>query len=306
MRFGADHVVVRVPATSANLGPGFDSLGVALSLYDDLEIRALGSPHSIVEVRGQGAGSVPTDSSHLVIRALHAALEHVGAPLVGVELRCMNRIPHGRGLGSSAAAVVAGLVAARELIAEPEALDNVTLLRLATEFEGHPDNAAPAIYGGATISWTRDDGVPATTRIAVQDHLAPIVCVPDGELATSSARGVLPVSLSYSDAVFNLSRSALLVHALTTDSSLLLEATDDRLHQPHRRQVLGESMALVDEFRAHGIPASVSGAGPSVLLWDGTGQDASAVIAAAEARGWTILELGIDTTGARSARKSQA
>ena len=151
MRLRADRVQVRVPATSANLGPGYDAMGVALALHDELEVRAVASAGVDVVVEGEGAGSVPTDERHLVVQAIRRALDHVGAPQAGLALTCRNAIPHGRGLGSSAAAVVAGVIAARGLISEPEALDDATVLALATQMEGHPDNAAPAILGGATI-----------------------------------------------------------------------------------------------------------------------------------------------------------
>ena len=157
MRLGADHVRVRVPATSANLGPGFDALGIALGLYDELEVRALASPGVTVEVTGEGAGQVPDDEQHLVVSSLRAALDQVGASQTGLHLVCHNRIPHGRGLGSSAGAVVAGIVAARGLIAEPEALSDDVAIDLAGRIEGHPDNAAPAVLGGATLAWS-DDG----------------------------------------------------------------------------------------------------------------------------------------------------
>ena len=157
MRLGADHVRVRVPATSANLGPGFDAFGIALGLYDELEVRALASPGVTVEVTGEGAGQVPDDEQHLVVSSLRAALDQVGASQTGLHLVCHNRIPHGRGLGSSAGAVVAGIVAARGLIAEPEALSDDVAIDLAGRIEGHPDNAAPAVLGGATLAWS-DDG----------------------------------------------------------------------------------------------------------------------------------------------------
>lgn len=306
MRLGADHVRVRVPATSANLGPGFDSLGLALAHYDDLEVRALGSNTSTATVTGQGADQVPTDASHLVIRALHAALEYVGAPLVGVELRCHNRIPHGRGMGSSAAAVVAGIAAARELIAEPEALDAQTMLELATKFEGHPDNAAPAIYGGATVSWLDGAGKPHATHLNVHPELVPFVLVPDTTLPTASARGVLPAQVPHADAAFNVGRVALLVQSLANPSARLLVATEDRLHQEYRREVLAASMTVVDRLRELGIPASISGAGPSVLGWQLPGTEAGEQLRqiSTELTEWSLLQPGIDTTGVRGARVS--
>jgi homoserine kinase len=321
VRLGADRVRVRVPATSANLGPGFDALGVALSLYDELEVRALGSAGVTVEVTGEGAGDVPDDETHLVVRALRVALDHVGAPQTGLHLVCHNRIPHGRGLGSSAAAVVAGIVAARELVAEPDALPDETVLALATAMEGHPDNAAPAVLGGATIAWTdTSTGAVGATRIAVHPDLAPVAVVPAVQLSTKAARGVLPRSVPHVDAAFQAGRAALLVHALGADPSLLLAATEDRLHQEYRRSVMRDSMALVDALRSHGVAAVVSGAGPTVLALarrtggapgaDGAGRtDADAALEAAFGGvmgGWRIVPLAVDTVGALGEKVSAA
>jgi homoserine kinase len=312
VRLGADRVRVRVPATSANLGPGFDALGVALALHDELEVRALGSAGVTVEVTGEGAGEVPDDETHLVVQALRAALDHVGAPQTGLHLVCHNRIPHGRGLGSSAAAVVAGIVAARELVAEPDALPDETVLALATAMEGHPDNAAPAILGGATIAWTDTvTGTVGATRIAVHPDVAPVAVVPSAQLSTKAARGVLPRSVPHVDAAFQAGRAALLVHALGSEPALLLAATEDRLHQEYRRAVMRDSMALVDALRSHGVPAVVSGAGPTVLALarrtgittgpDGVeGTDADAALEAAfggAMGGWRIVPLAVDTVG---------
>lgn len=213
MQLGADHVVVRVPATSANLGPGFDALGLALALYDELEVRLVASDDVVVDVFGEGAGQVPTDAEHLVVRALRHTLELAGAPLTGLRMTCSNAIPHGRGLGSSAAAVVAGVVAARALLAEPRALDSRAVLAIATEFEGHPDNAAPAITGGATVAWQDGDG-PRAVGLEVDPSIVATVLVPDSRLATSRARAVLPATVPHADAAFNAGRSALLVEAL--------------------------------------------------------------------------------------------
>ena len=196
MRLGADHVRVRVPATSANLGPGFDAFGIALGLYDELEVRALGSPGVTVEVTGEGAGQVPDDEQHLVVSSLRAALDQVGASQTGLHLVCHNRIPHGRGLGSSAGAVVAGIVAARGLIAEPEALSDDVAIDLAARIEGHPDNAAPAVLGGATLAW-RDDGRFRAIDLAVHDDLALLAIVPPNHLSTKAARGVLPATVPH-------------------------------------------------------------------------------------------------------------
>ncbi|TGY84518.1 homoserine kinase, partial [Cellulomonas shaoxiangyii] len=266
MRLRAAHVRVRVPATSANLGPGFDALGLALGLHDDLEVRALGSAGVRVDVEGEGAGEVPTDEQHLVVRALRAALDHVGAPQTGLHLVCRNRIPHGRGLGSSAAAVVAGVLAARGLVGDPDVLGDDDALALATELEGHPDNAAPALLGGFTLAWAgeRDGGVRAV-RLPVHPDVVPVAVVPQQHLSTRAARGVLPAHVPHADAAWQAARAGLLVEALGRRPDLLLDATGDRLHQGYRRSVMPESLALVDALRARGVAAVVSGAGPTVL-----------------------------------------
>ncbi|GHG57145.1 homoserine kinase [Flavimobilis marinus] len=306
MRLGTDHVRVAVPATSANLGPGFDALGLALGRYDTIEVRALGSPGARVEVEGEGAGEVPDGEEHLVVRALRAAIDVVGAPQTGLHLLCDNRIPHGRGLGSSAGAVVAGIAAARALIADPEALDDDLVLALATEFEGHPDNAAPAVLGGATVSWLTPDGVRAR-RFAVHDDVEPWVLVPHERLATSRARGVLPSQVPHADAAFNAGRAALLVEALSRAPELLFDATDDRLHQGYRSGVMAATAELVGELRGAGLPAVVSGAGPTVLvLARASDGDASRVALddALRSRGdaWRLWRPGIDTSGVRTER----
>ena len=304
MRLRADRVRVRVPATSANLGPGFDALGLALGLHDDVEVRALGSPEVVVEVTGEGAGEVPDDERHLVVQALRTALDHVGAPQSGVHLVCHNRIPHGRGLGSSAAAVVAGIAAARGLVSEPEALSDDVALALATQMEGHPDNAAPAIHGGATVAWSTAAGV-GVAPLVVHPDVAPVAIVPANRLSTSSARGVLPSTVPHADAAFQAGRAALLVEALGRRPDLLLDATADRLHQEYRRRVMPHSLALVDALRAAGVAAVVSGAGPTVLALarrtaDGTDADAAIVTAFGPTLGgWRVLPLPVDAEGVR-------
>ena len=302
MRFATDAVRVRVPATSANLGPGFDAMGLALDLFDEIEVRALGAAETRVEVVGEGAGHVPEDDTHLIVRALRHALDVVGAPQVGVAMRCTNRIPHCRGLGSSAAAVVAGIVAARGLVAEPEALDDDVALRIATEFEGHPDNAAPALLGGATVAWTGEDG-PRAARLDVHSAIVPVVIVPPVQLATSAARGVLPAQVPHADAAFSAGRAALLVEALGRRPELLLAATEDRLHQAYRGAVMPDSLALVGALRARGVAAVVSGAGPTVLALARSvpgGTDADGVIAEVfgpAMGGWRVRPLAVAHRG---------
>lgn len=265
MRLASDHVHVTVPATAGNLGPGFDSLGMALGMFDELEVRAVASTSVSLEIEGEGAESLPRDESHLVVQAIRAALDHVGASQTGLEIRAVNRIPHGRGLGSSAAAVVAGITAARAMIAEPEALDRSEALRLATAFEGHPDNAAPAIFGGATVAWM-DQGVPHAAALEVADEIETAVLVPAATLPTREARAVLPAQVPHVHAAFNVGRASLLVHALAGRPEFLSAATEDKLHQEYRAAVMPSAQALLTHLRDRGLAAVVSGAGPSVLV----------------------------------------
>jgi len=294
VRLAADRALVTVPATSANLGPGFDALGIALSVRDEISVRAIAG-ETTVRVTGQGAGEVPTDASHLVARATLRALEYVGAPLTGLELHCHNRIPHGRGLGSSAAAVVAGIVAARGLISEPEALSDEVALALATEFEGHPDNAAPALLGGFTVAWITDDDTPRAVNVPVAAGVEPVLLVPNEQCATSDARGVLPTRIPHVDAAFNAGRAALLTYALSSDPSLLFEATADRLHQNYRATVMPEAARVLAQLREAGVPAVISGAGPAILVLA-----ASADVNVAEIAGnnWHHAAVEIDEVGA--------
>lgn len=304
MRLGSDHVRVRVPATSANLGPGFDALGLALGLYDEVEVKAVARPEVIVDVDGEGAGEVPTDESHLVVRALQVGIEAAGAPLTGLHVRCTNRIPHGRGLGSSAAAVVAGITAARALVEDPDSLSDELTLALATEFEGHPDNAAPAILGGGTVAWQSAHG-PRAVPLTVHPDIVPTVLVPTHRLATSRARGALPATVPHADAAVNAGRSALLVHALASRPDLLWDATEDRLHQEYRASAMGSSSELVRALRASGHAATISGAGPTVLV---LGTAAGERRLAADLRelldegSWRVLRPGVDTGGVHATR----
>lgn len=306
MRLGSDHVRVRVPATSANLGPGFDCLGLALAHYDTIDIRALGSPEVVVEVTGEGAGELPTGEDHLIVRAIRAALDEVGAPQVGLHLVCENRIPHGRGMGSSAAAVVAGILAVRMLIGDPTALGNTRAFRIATQFEGHPDNAAPAILGGATVSWTGGDG-PHATELCLHPDIAPVVLVPEERCATRTARGVLPPTVPHADAAFTAGRAALLVQAMCQRPELLFEATEERLHQEYRAEVMPRTWQLLTALRDAGQAAVVSGAGPSILVLEraSDGDRGAAVrreILAGVREAWTVLTPGVATAGALAER----
>jgi len=259
---------VTVPATSANLGPGFDALALALGLADDVvaEVRGPAEPALTVEVTGEAAQEVPRDATHLIVRVLDRAAAHAGAARPPLRLRCTNRIPHGRGLGSSAAATVAGLLLARGLLA-PD-LDDDAVLALATEVEGHPDNVAACLLGGLAIAWSGEGGVRAVRSEVAPDVRAAVLVPPDA-LPTERARGMLPSTVPHPDAAFTAGRAALLVEALTRRSDLLLPATEDRLHQDYRAAAMPESARLIRALRAQGVAAVVSGAGPSVLVLAG-------------------------------------
>ncbi|WP_375384839.1 homoserine kinase [uncultured Microbacterium sp.] len=300
-------VAVRVPATSANLGPGFDTLGLALSVYDELLVTTLDDDRVEIEVTGQGANAVPLDASHLVVRSMAHAFASVGRRMPGVRLQARNVIPHGRGLGSSGAAVVSGLLAAKGLLEIDGAgsgdgglvIGDEALLRLATELEGHPDNVAPALFGGLTIAWMDETG-PQHKKLLVHRGVSPVVFVPESTMSTSVARSLQPLQVPREDAVFNVSRSALLIAALIQSPELLLAATGDRLHQDYRAQAMPETDRLVRTLRAAGFAAVVSGAGPSVLvLADGPGRrlQAAEVAASVTDTPWDALMLAVDFKG---------
>jgi homoserine kinase len=285
---------VRAPATSANLGPGFDALGLCLGLYDDLEATTTATG-LLVEVSGAGADEVPTDEGHLVVRSLRAALDAMDVPQPGLTLSAVNRIPHGRGLGSSAAAIVAGIQLAAGLYPD-HALTAQAALSLADAIEGHPDNVAACLLGGLTIAWTDEAGAHAT-RLDVDVRVSAHVLVPSQAVSTEVARAVLPAEVPHRDAAANAGRSALLVAALTKDPSLLLAATEDRLHQRYRGPAMPESLALVDRLRADGVAAAVSGAGPSVLVLR-SDEDGHAGWTGLVPDGWTVLALPLEPHGA--------
>jgi homoserine kinase len=288
-------VRVRVPATSANLGPAFDCAGLALGLHDVVEFSTP-SEGLKVAVTGEGFDSLPSTEDHLVVRAFRAASEELGWSPSGLRVVAANAIPQGRGMGSSAAAVVAGVLGAWALCPDVDTIDTGAVLRLTTELEGHPDNVAPCLLGGATLSWLTDAGARAA-RLEVAEEIVPVVFVPASTLSTHVARGLLPDAVPHADAAFNAGRSALLVHALTRDPALLLEATEDRLHQRQRGAAMPESLDLVDRLRAAGHAAVVSGAGPSVLVL--VRRAAVGAVTELTPAGWQARPLEVDPTGAR-------
>jgi homoserine kinase len=302
-------VTVRVPASSANLGPGFDSMGLALAVHDVVTVEAsvpgAGGPRAMVEVVGEGAGTVPTGEDHLVVRAVRAGLERAGATPPALRLNCVNAIPHGKGLGSSAAAVVAGLVAARGLLAEPERLDDAAVFALATAAEGHPDNAAAAVFGGFVLAWVEDGAgsahMPAARYVGlpVDARVRLVACVPDTDLPTSAARAMLPATVPHGDAAFTAARAALLVEALTHRPELLLEATRERIHQTQRGPAMPATAALLTSLRDGRVAAVVSGAGPSLLAFCVSDEQVEQVraVAARRPEPWAVLTPEVDRTG---------
>ncbi|RVX47840.1 homoserine kinase [Nonomuraea polychroma] len=290
-------VDVRVPATSANLGPGFDSLGLALSLYDEIEAALTGEHGVHVTVEGEGAGEVDRGEGHLIVKAMRETFGRMGVPQPdGIRLRCRNRIPHARGLGSSSAAICAGILAARALSGGEFSDDEV--FALATEMEGHPDNVAPCLVGGLTVAWSDHTGSPHMVKLAPDERVRPVALIPSARLATETARGLLPKDVPHKDASFNAGRAALLIAALTQrpERALLLAATEDRLHQHYRAPAMPASADLVERLRAVGVPAVVSGAGPTVLAFSTS--DTQDLIAPEVGNDWHIQLMDVDPVGA--------
>jgi homoserine kinase len=310
-------VRVRVPATSANLGPGFDALGLALALHDEVEAEVTGSGLA-VEVSGEGAEDAAAGERHLVVRAMRVAFAATaGGQPPGLALRCTNAIPQGRGLGSSAGAVVAGLLAARALAGPPspepsesgaapscggpDPLPDDALLALATEFEGHADNAAACLAGGLTVVWNPGTG-PRAVRLDPLPAIVPVLCVPVESMPTTAARRALPSTVPHADAAANAGRAALLVTALTQAPDLLLDATQDVLHQPYRAPLMPATADLIGRLRGAGIAAVLSGAGPSVLALTVRGKTLGPAkvdsIASQAGRQWHVSPLDVDRQGA--------
>ncbi|WP_247826491.1 homoserine kinase [Arthrobacter antioxidans] len=299
-------VEVRVPATSANLGPGFDALGLALSLYDTVRVRTTTSGTTTVRPTGEGADDLPLDGTHLVARSLISTLHRAGRRAPGLRLDTVNVIPHGRGMGSSAAAIVAGVLAGNALLPADQRMDAAHLLQWAASIEGHPDNVAPALMGALAISWESGRAFHST-RVEVHPDVIPILAVPDRALSTESARALLPASVSHAGAAANAGRAALIVHALGTDPSLLFPATQDAIHQDYRAPAMLPSATLLRGLRAAGFASTISGAGPSVLTLavGEAGADAAEealrrLIDAGDTPGaWRVLRLAVEREGAK-------
>lgn len=256
-------IVVRAPATSANLGAGFDCLGMALDLWNE-----------VVAVPGRVTAD---DDSNLILRSARAAFDRLGAPYPGFELTCTNRIIFSRGLGSSAAAIVSGVLLANHCLGNP--LDASAVLDLCNQLEGHPDNVAPCLLGGVRVALLGAGGSVIQVRVPLAAELRAVCFVPDMHVPTSHARGLLPAAVSLADAVFNVARASLLVAALASgELTLLEEATRDRLHQPFRLPLFPQGASLLETaMQAGAFGAYVSGAGPTLLALCGEAAQAVAV-----------------------------
>ena len=284
-----------VAASTANLGPGFDSIGLALSLYDEIIVETTDSG-LVVEIEGEGAGELALGPGHLVVRAVQCGLQSAGVSAPGLKVRCRNVIPHSRGLGSSAAEVVGGLAAVNGLVAQAGStpMSQDQLIQLSSEFEGHPDNAAASVLGGAVVSWTDRSGdrprfsaVPL--RLHPDIHLFP--AIPDQRSSTAQARVLLPAQVSHDDARFNVSRAALLVVALTERPDLLMAATEDVLHQPQRAPAMPASAEYLRVLRRYNVAAVLSGAGPAVIALSTASELPAEVVEYGAANGFAVSEM---------------
>jgi homoserine kinase len=299
--FKAQPVQVQVPASSANLGPGFDCLGLALNMNDRYMAQVMDEPGVDIDVAGEGAESVPTTDKNLVIKAMYKGFDYLGGRPRGISLRQLNVIPHGRGLGSSAAAIVGGLALARALVlGGNERMSNEDMLNIANEMEGHPDNVSAAIYGGANLAWQesqRGHVVAQSLNFEVDPRIGVLAFVPSTELSTSKARKMLPESIPHSDAVKNSSNVAVLVQALQHRPDLLLGATEDYLHQSYRKDAMPNSFSLMTKLRKAGVAAFISGAGPTVLVLHTGGETEAAELERAAGDKFHMMSLGISRTG---------
>ena len=300
--FRANPVQVQVPATSANIGPGFDSLGLALAMHDRYVAQVQDEPGLDLDISGEGADVLPRTDKNLLIKAMNVGFKFLGGAPKGIAVRALNVIPHGRGLGSSASAIVGGLLLSRSLVlGGDEKMPDEVLLNLATEMEGHPDNVAAAIYGAATIAWSEEQRGKSTAqaiRLEVDPRISAIAFIPSTAVATAKARKILPESIPHAEAAANTTRGEILVHALTVRPDLLFIATEDFLHQKYRQEVMPQSFALMTKLRAAGVAAFISGAGPTVLaLHTGDANEISELEKAAGAK-FEVKALGICASGA--------
>lgn len=302
LTYKATPIQVTVPASAANLGPGFDALAIAFEMRDIYVAQILDEELFDVDVTGEGADEVKRDGKHLVIKAMMRGFEFMGGKPRGIALRALNQIPHGRGLGSSAAAIVGGLNLARSLVLSGNSLmSDEDLIALATDLEGHPDNVSAAALGGATVSWIENRvGVPTgcASRISVDQSIRALLLIPNTQLSTGKARKMLPETIPHVEATINSGRAALLVHALTSRPDLLFAATEDHLHQKYRREGMPKSVDLVTKLRGAGVAAMISGAGPTVLvLHNSTSAEHDDIVKSA-GESFRALDVELSPTGA--------
>jgi len=300
--FKANPIQVQVPATSANLGPGFDSFGLAFGMYDRYVAQILDEGGLDIDVTGEGSDEVPRTDKNLLVKAINKGFDYLGGRPKGLAVRALNVIPHGRGLGSSASAIVGGLVLARSLVLTgTDKMSDEALLNLATEMEGHPDNVAAALYGGATVAWqdlVKGKSVAHAVHLPVDPRIKVMAFIPASALATSKARKMLPESIPFADAQRNTSNAAIMTQALTIRPDLLFTATEDFLHQSYRQEAMPSSFALMTKLRAAGIAAFISGAGPTVLALHTEGDDETTQLARAGGAKFEGKSLEIASRGA--------
>lgn len=300
--FKANPMQVQVPATSANLGPGFDSFGLAFGMYDRYVAQILDEGGLDIDVTGEGSDEVPRTDKNLLVKAINKGFDYLGGRPKGLAVRALNVIPHGRGLGSSASAIVGGLVLARSLVLTgSDKMSDEVLLNLASEMEGHPDNVAAALFGGATIAWqdlVKGKAVAHAVHLPVDPRIKVMAFIPASPLATSKARKMLPESISFADAQRNTTNASLMAQALTIRPDLLFTATEDFLHQSYRQEAMPSSFALMTKLRAAGIAAFISGAGPTVLALHTEGEDETTQLARAGGAKFEGKSLEIASRGA--------
>lgn len=300
--FKANPIQIQVPATSANLGPGFDCFGLALGMHDRYIAQVLDEDVLDIDISGEGSDELPRDAKHLLVKAMHKGFDYLGGRPKGLAIRTLNVIPHGRGLGSSAAAIVGGLVLARALVLTGnEKMPDESLLNLATHMEGHPDNVAAALFGGATVAWMENQHgkeVAQSFVLGVDTRISAVAFIPSTKVATAKARKMLPEMVPHRDAVQNSAHTALLTQALSLRPDLLFTATQDFLHQSYRKDAMPASYALLSKLRAAGVAAFISGAGPTVLVLHSGGAAESAELERVAGDGFTAKTLDISPSGA--------
>ena len=300
--FKANPIQVQVPATSANLGPGYDSFGLAFGLHDRYVAQVLDEEGLDIDVTGEGSDEVPRTEKNLLVKAMYKGFDFLGGKPKGVAVRALNVIPHGRGLGSSASAIIGGLVLARSLVLTgTDKMNDEVLLNLANEMEGHPDNVAAALYGGATVAWqdvVKGRAIAHAIHLPVDPRIKVMAFIPATPLATKKARTMLPDTIPFADAQRNSSNAALMTQALTIRPDLLFSATEDFLHQRYREEAMPASFALMTKLRAAGVAAFISGAGPTVLALHTEGEDETLQLSRAGGANFEGKSLEIASRGA--------